>query len=117
MKHRPSPVRDNSSSINNTPFVGTKRNGAVQIPIKRIDRSGPKSKDVNRLFHPWCMCRGLNLCAFLASQNDLDPHNKPIWWTKASGKALISMTKKLDKTILLLAKCRNPAEIRPENKT
>ena len=74
MKHRPPPVRDNASSVNTTSIMVSKRNGTVKIHIKRIDRSGPETKDVNQLFHPWYLRRGRVLRAFLASQTDLDPH-------------------------------------------
>ncbi|MGB1545939.1 MAG: hypothetical protein ACPHDJ_05265 [Candidatus Puniceispirillaceae bacterium] len=74
MKHRPPPVRDISSSVNTTPIVVSKRDGTIQIHIKRIDQSGPKPKDVNRLFHPRYVRRGCILCAFPASQTDFDPH-------------------------------------------
>ena len=74
MKHRPPPVRDNSSFINTSSIVIIQRYWVVQIHIKRIDRSGPESKDVNRLFHPRCMRRGCIFCAFLAGQTDFDPH-------------------------------------------
>ena len=74
MKHRPPPVRDNSPSVNTTSIVVSKRDGTIQIHIKRIDQSGPEPKDVTGLLHPRCLRRGRILYAFLASQTDLDPH-------------------------------------------
>ena len=44
------------------------------MPMTCIDRLDPETKDESYRFHPWCMRRGRVLCAFLASQAELNPY-------------------------------------------